>query len=460
MRHDRYRDHTFLNDSHCFMGEIESPSVSQKNCGQMVTTHARKYVFFFLFLVHFLDYKFGVTHAHAYQKVLNVERRTFEIHGRANFRPTHWYRGRILPGDDAVDSSERQSGGYDVDSVGYIKSDRLVDAAAHQECFRAANDVLFATSDPCNRCSNILAPPQSASDIHGIVTFDHFPVFQHQVINSLPTTELALRWWRNSCRVAGDAKRYPPLGDCDHVKFLVRSGSLEMKYLTWIGVPDDRLEIFDNTVAYRSISWPFPVWSLENGSPDTYPKGLFDAFVQSSLAQSRPRSLPKSPYVVYLGRPTSSPQSAPRHRSVLHQNSFLNRLKSKLRGAYEVVHLGWTQTSEKMNSKGGMSFVSHLMHGASAVVGLHGGAFSNIVWCRPGTHVVEVAYAPVKVCGEVRYCFAAIAHSRGLRYHMLSPEKSIRYPIKEWYETEHEYRKTVQLNATRLSAYLKRILTR
>ncbi|KAK3246163.1 hypothetical protein CYMTET_44305 [Cymbomonas tetramitiformis] len=387
---------------------------------------------------------------------LNVHQATFGLHGHANFKPTHWYRGRMLGRHGVVDFSEDLSVEYDDRSVGYIRSDRAADAAAHRECFRVSADVLFATSNPCDACSNILKSPRKASKVHGIVTFDYFSVFQHQVINALPTTELALRWWRSGCRAIENSTHYPPLDDCENVKFLVRAGSLEMKYLMWSDTPADRLEIFDPVVAYRSISWPFPMWGSGESSADTYPRGLFDNFVKRSLVTFGSRSTQKSPYVVYLGRPEASLRNATRHRSVLHQTAFLNRLRSELRGILHLVHLKWTPTSGNVNIEGGMSYVANLMHGAFAVLGLHGGAFSNIVWCRPGTHVIEIAYAPksVKTCDEVRYCFAAIAYSRGLRYHMLSPGKIVEYPVKDWYETRHQPRMHVELDATRLASYL------
>jgi len=52
-----------------------------------------------------------------------------------------------------------------------------------------------------------------------------------------------------------------------------------------------------------------------------------------------------------------------------------------------------------------------LFRNASMVVGPHGSGLVNLVYCRPGTHVVEIG-TPVRPSG----LFQIIAHHRGLRY--------------------------------------------
>ncbi|NCY01460.1 MAG: glycosyltransferase family 61 protein [Planctomycetia bacterium] len=61
-----------------------------------------------------------------------------------------------------------------------------------------------------------------------------------------------------------------------------------------------------------------------------------------------------------------------------------------------------------------------VFHRAECVIGPHGAGLTNLVFCRPGTQVVEIGtpYRPWS-------CFYEIAHHRGLDYHlhMASPER-------------------------------------
>jgi hypothetical protein len=61
-------------------------------------------------------------------------------------------------------------------------------------------------------------------------------------------------------------------------------------------------------------------------------------------------------------------------------------------------------------------------YGAAAVVGLHGGAFSNIVFCQHKALIVELNN---NVKG--RDCFSGISVSRGLRYHRFQMHRELFY---------------------------------
>lgn len=58
---------------------------------------------------------------------------------------------------------------------------------------------------------------------------------------------------------------------------------------------------------------------------------------------------------------------------------------------------------------------------AKHIVGLHGGALSNIVWARPGTLILEIFNHPYR-----NYCFARLAHEANLRYSCIemTPDKN------------------------------------
>ena len=55
---------------------------------------------------------------------------------------------------------------------------------------------------------------------------------------------------------------------------------------------------------------------------------------------------------------------------------------------------------------------------ATVVVGLHGGSFSNICFCRPGTVIVEINRE--HHIQDTRHCFGHMALQRGLEYRNFS----------------------------------------
>ena len=61
-------------------------------------------------------------------------------------------------------------------------------------------------------------------------------------------------------------------------------------------------------------------------------------------------------------------------------------------------------------------------YGAAAVVGLHGGAMSNIVFCNLDAVIVEINNNV-----KARDCFANIAVSRGMQYHRVQPQREFQY---------------------------------
>ena len=65
---------------------------------------------------------------------------------------------------------------------------------------------------------------------------------------------------------------------------------------------------------------------------------------------------------------------------------------------------------------GGLANDSALYYGARAVIGLHGGALSNTVFCKRGTPVVEVL--PSR---DPRLMFAAIAFAKQLKHYTFNP---------------------------------------
>lgn len=66
---------------------------------------------------------------------------------------------------------------------------------------------------------------------------------------------------------------------------------------------------------------------------------------------------------------------------------------------------------------------------ASVILGPHGASFSNIIWCQPGTHLVEL-FSPNYVVGHFRY----LAELMGLQYsayYQGHPHQTRQNPIEE-----------------------------
>jgi capsular polysaccharide biosynthesis protein len=53
-----------------------------------------------------------------------------------------------------------------------------------------------------------------------------------------------------------------------------------------------------------------------------------------------------------------------------------------------------------------------LFREAETVIGPHGGGFANLVWCQPGTKVLEILGS-----NSVRRCYWSICSALGLRHH-------------------------------------------
>jgi len=95
----------------------------------------------------------------------------------------------------------------------------------------------------------------------------------------------------------------------------------------------------------------------------------------------------------------------------------------------------------------GLANDSALYYGARAVIGLHGGALSNTVFCKRGTPVVEVlpSYNP-------RLMFAAIASAKGLKHYTFNPD--------HWTHPGSYYSdKPIEVDARELHDFVARVLS-
>eukprot|EP01047_Picozoa_sp_COSAG01_P012956 COSAG01_NODE_596_length_15055_cov_17.624967_14_plen_595_part_00 len=81
-----------------------------------------------------------------------------------------------------------------------------------------------------------------------------------------------------------------------------------------------------------------------------------------------------------------------------------------------------------------------IFRGAKAVLGVHGGALSNVVYCQPGTVVIEVL---PKL--NPRLFFAAVAYSRNLTHYTYNPS--------HWVSASYYTNDIVAVNSSRFIAF-------
>lgn len=90
-----------------------------------------------------------------------------------------------------------------------------------------------------------------------------------------------------------------------------------------------------------------------------------------------------------------------KHRKVLNESEVLRIVQTF---GFREVTLSGLSVADQVR----------LFHAAKIVIAPHGASLTNIMFCRPGTHVVDI-YSP-----EYMYpCFWHISHYYGLRYHYL-----------------------------------------
>eukprot|EP01052_Picozoa_sp_SAG31_P050952 SAG31_NODE_11872_length_990_cov_1.021324_1_plen_263_part_10 len=160
----------------------------------------------------------------------------------------------------------------------------------------------------------------------------------------------------------------------------------------------------------------------------SFPRGwyqLVDAWRQHQLkmlnARQTMHSLKKSDmvtecYVLFVSR----------EHHVRHLDSSLRDKLASTVSRWLVPPRGCTNISLKVfNRPQSPMQDATLFYGASAVIGVHGGALSNLVYCQHGTIVIEVL--PQQ---QPRMFFAAVAYSRNLTYYTYTPSA---WNVANWY---------------------------
>lgn len=135
--------------------------------------------------------------------------------------------------------------------------------------------------------------------------------------------------------------------------------------------------------------------------------------------------------VLFVGRPYF------RSRSLLceDQLTLLEGLRSRLKARPRLSHLKLTIANHTEGNKGSDASLERartLFRDAAIVIGPHGGALANLVFCRPGTSVIEL-YPHVSDHDRVhtrtsKFAYYGLANAAGLDYWFIEAKTGVEIP--------------------------------
>jgi hypothetical protein len=207
------------------------------------------------------------------------------------------------------------------------------------------------------------------------------------MINVLPSIGMSLSWLREAheiLRITVICERFV----CDYIKFVLPQIQLY--------VADSRRgrESFEHLIV-PIPQFGFVVKKVFWNQWDSYPCGSYFPFIHTfNEVQYRPSDPIK---VLFLTRA----RGYSGHRILGNEELLLHHLK-QIKG-HQITLFRHTTIEEDAKA----------FNEADVVVGLHGGAFSNIVYCRRQTIVIEMNIPEE----PGRQCFGYMSHNLQLRYH-------------------------------------------
>jgi len=243
----------------------------------------------------------------------------------------------------------------------------------------------------------------TATDAHpALLGFDLIhEIFQHDIINGAAMIGMAWNWLQNNTNVRV-------------VTTPMLVGVLRPALGTRV------VARFAQSTTYAELFIATPVWRGEDGLPppqqptwDIYASHAFEHFTTRFFAAEPDR--PKSRIVLYLDRAPPLKRTAVFYQcrdvsaacncSALKHESALAVLRDAVIGEgfrFEVF------------KHAGLASDQLAFRAAAAVVGPHGGAFSNSIWMRPGRKLIEINIAE-------RLCFVGTALAAGVVYYRYQP---------------------------------------
>jgi hypothetical protein len=234
--------------------------------------------------------------------------------------------------------------------------------------------------------------PASALWVEEVACGHHwyFNAFQHDVINGMPGAGLMVSWVLEK---PGRKLLCKPLV-CDVLCQVLPKGSLV-----------DVSQLENGQIWAERAFMPLP------GRLDSYPFGAmwFVPTFMRQLCLGREASDVGRGHVIVLSRAFSS------FRSLTNEGALIQAIKAATSPFAEVTVIGRERLVTDLN-------LAKSIYQANVVVGLHGGLFSNIVFCNEAALVIEINNS-----AGGRDCFANVALTLGLDYYRIQPVSPFRY---------------------------------
>jgi len=167
-----------------------------------------------------------------------------------------------------------------------------------------------------------------------------------------------------------------------------------------------------------------------------YPRGAYSIADEFRVALNSEASSERARYIILISRERVRSRKLPLET----RNALMDKLANTLSKDEYGTQL------RVFTSPNGMANDSALFYGAQAVIAVHGGALSNLVFCKRGTHVIEAL--PVV---NPRLMFAGIAYSRGLVHYTFNSDQ---WRLADWYSDE-----TINLDADRFHDFIVQTLS-
>jgi hypothetical protein len=229
-------------------------------------------------------------------------------------------------------------------------------------------------------------------------------VYQHQMINSLPSLGMAIPWIKLMHTSLNLTIICDPL-ICDLLH-------IPIKNIRVLIANEHNLRA-KGTYEHLIVSIPqfgFPqlTQQMRRLQWDSYPCGSYAPFIfnQTNLIptahNTSPQNTSQSLKVLFLSRATNS------HRRLLNEEELINNLHQMKSHTLHIFH-HTTHTND-----------IHLFQEADVVLGVHGGAFANLFYCRPSTIVIEMNIPEE----SGRQCYAYMSFNLNLRYYRYGVNRS------------------------------------
>jgi hypothetical protein len=253
---------------------------------------------------------------------------------------------------------------------GRVTNDAGIVMAAGEAVLEDVSGIGFADDSPANplRLSHLPRPRPTPQTLAVLTTGPHYKYY-HWLLEALPRLDL---YERSAMAIDGF---YAPIRH-----------RFQRESLALLGVPQNRI------VPATRHAHLAPARLLVSSLHGSLSRAKTDFLFRRLTAHLKPWGGPA--HRIYISRGSRGPRSIVNERELLRALQPLGFRRHRLEGMPLAAQIA-------------------LFHRAECVIGPHGAGLANLVFCRPGTKVVEIGtpYRPWT-------CFYEIAHHRQLDYHL------------------------------------------